>query len=353
MDSDLEGKNILFYSEHDALSKEILGILEKSPLLKEQFYKFSVNDRRIRIPMMIREAGVIPVIAVSGFNDLMKGPQALEWVKNNSLSSSQGGGFEYVDITKAGQLSSSFSSLGDTFKASGASQSHNSEFNKGTGYADTSCYAAVGDASHIDTYMDDGPKKSMKEKELDMMLQKFKNSRQNEINNVNKQVSNDINKYKEENPVFGQIQQPQQPQQPRYPQYTQQTQQPQQLSYQPLGAENPALKQQREAQFQNFLQQQPPMRSYENERQFQNVYSNQLEPVNFKQPTPTQGRQYNPGPSYNYPQTMSHGQNMQGSRGPLMSQNSNNMRNKSSFPSFNDTGMQPYNAGSNSSFASW
>ena len=37
MDSDLEGKNILFYSEHDALSKEILGILEKSNYISMVF----------------------------------------------------------------------------------------------------------------------------------------------------------------------------------------------------------------------------------------------------------------------------------------------------------------------------
>ena len=353
MDNDLEGKNILFYSEHDSISKEILQILDKSPLLKEQFYKFSINDRRIRIPTMIREAGVIPVIAVSGFNDLMKGPQALEWIKNNSLSSSQNGGFEYVDISKAGQLSSSFSSLGDTFKASGASQSHNSEFNKGTGYADTSYYASVGDASHIDTYDEAGPKKSYKEQELERKLNQFKTSRQADIKSVNNQINNDINAYKEQNPVFSQQpQQPQQPQRPQYPQQPQQQQQ-QQLRYQPPGAENPTLKQQREAQFQNFLQQQPAMRSYENERQFQNVYGNQLSPVDFRQPAPTHGRQYNPGPSYNHPHTVSYGQNMQGARGPLMSQNSNNTQQKRSFPSFNDTGMQPYNASSSSSFASW
>lgn len=344
MDSDLEGKNILFYSEHDALSKEILEILEKSPLLKEQFYKFSVNDRRIRIPNMIREAGVIPVIAVSGFNDLMKGPQALEWIKNNSLSNMQNGGFEYVDISKAGQLSSSFSSLGDTFKASSASQNHNSEFNKGTDYADTTLYASVGDASHIDTYDEVSPKKSYKEQELERKLNQFKNSRQADIKNVNTQITNDINAYKEQNPAFAQpVQQVQQ--------QVQQTQQ--QLRYQPLGSENQALKQQREAQFQNFLQQQPAMRSYENERQFQNVYGNQLSPVDFRQPAPTHGRQYNPGPSYNHPQSVSYGQNMQGARGPMVSQNSNNLRQKGSFPSFNDTGMQPYNAASSSSFASW
>ena len=194
MDSDLEGKNILFYSEHDAMSKEILQILENSPLLKEQFYKFSVNDRRIKIPNMIREAGIIPIIAVSGFNDIMKGPQALEWVKNNSLSSFQNGGFEYVDITKAGQLSSSFSSLGDTFKTSSASQNHNSEFNKGTDYADTVCYASIGDAPHIDTY-DEGPKKSVKEKELDRMLNQFKNSRQEDISSINTQITKDIDNY--------------------------------------------------------------------------------------------------------------------------------------------------------------
>ena len=339
MDSDLEGKNILFYSEHDALSKEILGILEKSPLLKEQFYKFSVNDRRIRIPNMIREAGIIPIIAVSGFNDLMKGPQALEWVKNNSLSNMQNGGFEYADISKAGQLSSSFSSLGDTFKTSSASQNHNSEFNKGTGYADTTCYASIGDASHIDTYDEVGPKKSYKEQELERKLNQFKNSRQNDINNVNTQITNDINSYKEQNPAFA----PQNVQQPVQ----------QQVRYQPPGAENPALKQQREAQFQNFLQQQPAMKSYENERQFQNVYGNQLSPVDFRQPAPTHARQYSPGPSYNHPQSVSYGQNMQGARGPLVSQNSNNVRQKGSFPSFNDTGMQPYNAASSSSFASW
>ncbi|MDB4507409.1 hypothetical protein N9064_00805 [bacterium] len=338
MDSDLEGKNILFYSEHDDLSKEILGILEKSPLLKEQFYKFSVNDRRIRIPNMIREAGIIPVIAVSGFNDLMKGPQALEWIKNNSLSSTQGSGFEYVDISKAGQLSSSFSSLVDTFKASSASQNHNSEFNKGTDYADTTCYASVGSVSHIDTYDEVGPKKSYKEQELERKLNQFKNSRQNDIKSVNNQITNDINSYKEQNPAFAQpVQQPVQ----------------QQVRYQPPGAENPALKQQREAQFQNFLQQQPAMKSYENERQFQNVYGNQLSPVDFRQPAPTHGRQYNPGPSYNHPQSVSYGQNMQGARGPVVSQSSNNVRQKGSFPSFNDTGMQPYNASSNSSFASW
>ena len=59
--------------------------------------------------------------------------------------------------------------------------------------------------------------------------------------NVNNQITNDINAYKEENPAFAQPQQPMQ----------QQVQQ--QMRYQPPGAENPALKQQREAQFQNFF----------------------------------------------------------------------------------------------------
>jgi hypothetical protein len=171
------------------------------------------------------------------------------------------------------------------------------------------------------------------------MLNQFKSSRDNDIKNVNNRINEDINNYKEENPVF----------------VPQQQQQQQQLRYQPLGAENPALKQQREAQFQNFLQQQPPMRSYENERQFQNVYGNQLSPVNFNQPSPTHSRQYNPGPSYNYPQSqpMMGNQIMQGARGPMMSQNSNNGNQRNSFPSFNNVGMEPYNSGSNSSFASW
>ena len=290
---ELEGKNILFYSENDEISKNILKELEGSTLLNDQFYKFSVNNPRIRIPDMIKNLNVIPVIAVSGFDKLIKGPDALEWVKANTLnSSSQNGGYQYVDIERNSELSTTFSGLGDTFKKSSASQSHNSEYNKGTEYASDIYYAPVSETSHIDTYDENGPANS-KQKEINRMFKSFKNSRQSEINSIRNE---------------------------------------------------------KEEQGNQFMQQ-------SDNRQFQNVYSNRSMPqLDFKHAQPTHSRQYNPQQSFNHPNEQLYNNNnqlRQGLNGPLGPLGQSGplgplSRDQQNFPSFT-----PFNSTSNGSYASW
>lgn len=299
---ELEGKNILFYSENDEISKNIIKELEGSKLLNDQFYKFSVNNPRIRIPDMIKKLNVIPVIAVSGFDKLIKGPDALEWVKANTLnSSSQNGGYQYVDIQRNSELSTSFSGLGDTFKKSSASQSHNSEYNKGTEYASDIYCAPVSETSHIDTYDDNGPANS-KQNEINRMFKSFKNSRQNELNSIRNEKEEQSNQFM----------------------------------------------QQQSRQFQNVYS------------------DRSMPQLDFKHAQPTHSRQYTPHQSFNHPNEQLYNNNqlrqgLNGPPGPLGPSGplgppgqsgplgplgpSGNQQN---FPSFT-----PFNSTSNGSYASW
>ena len=328
MDNELEGKNILFYSEsqNDTLSAQCLEILKKSPLLNEQFYKFSVNNPKLKIPNMIKQQNITPIIAVSGFNELMKGPQALDWIKNNNLNTLKKNDYEYVNINQGQSLSSSFSSLADTFKVSSASQNHNSEFNKGTDYADTSYYAPINEKINIDTYEEQN--NSSKYTQNEKLFNNFKNARQQDLQQINKNMKLDISNY----------QQSLAQEDTRKPKYEHPV-----MQYNPnIGNNNTQYEQQqREQEFQKFLHQDSPMQN-----------STQL----------THSRQYNPSPSYSQNVQQS---NRQGFNSPMMGQNSNNVQRKQ-FPSFNNqrrvgTGSGENGMGvdsfagfsSNSSYASW
>ena len=290
MSNDLEGKNILFYSEspNDALSKEILKILKDSPLLNEQFYKFSINNQKLKIPELIKRTGVIPVIAISGFNDLIKGPEAVKWIKGNCLSNVKNNDVEYVDVTKSSGSSSQFSSIGDTFKRSSASQPHNMEFNKGTEYADSSYYASLDGGNRIETY----DEQNLNNNESDRLFNAFKNGRQRELKNINSQAQNEMNQFENNARNFDQQQQFMQ-------------QQPSQITYNPYMNSNPNEQQEREKKFQQFLKQEDHASSsnYVN-RQFQNVYNSQQQPFvnNQQQSQMTRSRNYNPQtPSRDFP----------------------------------------------------
>jgi hypothetical protein len=312
MDNELEGKNILFYSENqnDILSAQCLEILKNSPLLNEQFYKFSVNNPKIKIPNMIRQQNITPIIAVSGFNELMKGPQALDWIKNNNLNSSKKNEYDYVNIDKGQSLSSSFSSLGDTFTVSGASQNHNSEFNKGTDYADTSYYATVNEKSNIDTY-EEQQNNSSKYNQNEKLFNNFKNARQQDLQQINKNMKLDVSNY----------QQSLSQEETRKPKYEQPA-----MQYNPnIGNNNTQYEQQqREEVFQKFLHQDSPIQ--------QN-----------NQPL-MHSRQYNPNAVPQQPMRQGYG-------GPMVGKNSNNTRKTNQFPSFDNGGVTGFSG--NSSYASW
>ncbi len=318
MSNDLEGKNILFYSEspNDTLSKEILKILKDSPLLNEQFYKFSINNQKLKIPELIKRTGVIPVIAISGFNDLIKGPEALKWIKGNCLSNAKNGDVEYVDVAKSSGSSSHFSSIGDTFKRSSTSQSHNMEFNKGTEYADSSYYAPLEHGNRIETY----DEQNLNNNESERVFNTFKNSRQREVKNINSQAQNEMNQIENNARNFDQQEQFMQ-------------QQHNQMTYNPYMNSNPNEQQEREKKFQQFLKQEDHASSsnYVN-RQFQNVYNSQQQQQPFvnnqQQSQMTRSRNYNP-------QTPSR-----------------------DFPSFNNTSSQssnisPFSPFSSGDYASW
>ena len=308
MSNDLEGKNILFYSEspNDTLSKEILKILKESPLLNEQFYKFSINNQKLKIPELIKRTGVIPVIAISGFNDLIKGPEALKWIKGNCLSNTKNSDYEYVDVTKNSGSSSDFSSIGDTFKRSSASQPHNMEFNKGTEYADSSYYASLDGGNRIETYDEQNLNKS----DSDRLFNTFKNSRQREIKNINSQAQNEMNLFENSTRNFDQQEHFMQHQMNQMNQMNQ----PSQITYNPYMNSNPNEQQEREKKFQQFLKQEDHASSsnYVN-RQFQNVYNSQQQPFvnNQQQSQMTRSRHYNPQtpsrdfPSFNNPSSQS------------------------------------------------
>lgn len=277
MSNDLQGKNILFYSESqsDTLSKEILKILKESPLLNEQFYKFSVNNPKLKIPELIVRTGVVPVIAISGFNELIKGPDALKWIKGNSLNANKELDFEYVDVSKCSGSSSSFSSVGDTFKRSSMSQAHNADFNKGTEYADSSYYATLGDANKIDTFDENNGPAS----DSGRLFNNFKNNRERDVKNINSQMHNEMNQFEQNSKNFNNVLQPQ-------------------LQYNPYLNSNPNEQQERERKFQEFLKKEDTSSStnYVN-RQFQNIYTNKQPLMSMHQSQMTRSRDFNAGAS--------------------------------------------------------
>ena len=106
---DTEGKHILFYS-YDKQSAAIREELDRSPLLKGQFFTFCVNNANYNIPKLILKIGVTPIIVVSGSQKPLVAQEAVDWVKNNSLSSSGKGSsdYEYVELGKS-EFSSTYS----------------------------------------------------------------------------------------------------------------------------------------------------------------------------------------------------------------------------------------------------
>jgi hypothetical protein len=93
--SGIQNKNVLFYSTYpnDIISKLCLEELEKTPELNKQFIKVCIHHPQdytkpplINLPqriMQFRER--VPVLAASGFNELIHSQSALSWIKETAL----------------------------------------------------------------------------------------------------------------------------------------------------------------------------------------------------------------------------------------------------------------------------
>jgi hypothetical protein len=157
-----ENKSILFYSTHpnDLISRQFLEELNKNKLLNDQFIKICVTDPKITIPKKILEANSIPVVASPGFPDLIKGENALSWIRNNSFNG-KGNGFNYGDVSHSSKkdFSTNFTTLvEDEFQKTDYNQHYNDEYNLGFKIEDqnnvSAGFSKVKDNTHIVTYRD-------------------------------------------------------------------------------------------------------------------------------------------------------------------------------------------------------
>ena len=98
--SGTRNKNLLFFSLHpnDHISRECLKELSKLPELSNQVVKICIHDPKdfrkpptVRLPKIVnqcKERGLIPLIAVAGFNEPVFAQQALSWIKQSALKKS-------------------------------------------------------------------------------------------------------------------------------------------------------------------------------------------------------------------------------------------------------------------------
>ncbi len=175
---------------------------------------------------------------------LSRDQKRLNGSKGNCLSNTKNNDYEYVDVAKNSGSSSDFSSIGDTFKRSSASQPHNMEFNKGTEYADSSYYASLDGGNRIETYDEQNLNKS----DSDRLFNTFKNSRQREIKNINSQTQNEMNQFENSSRNFDQQEHFMQHQSSQMNQMNQ----PSQITYNPYMNSNPNEQQEREKSSNNF-----------------------------------------------------------------------------------------------------
>ena len=86
------GMNLLFYSQNpqDQVSSAILTSLSQNPQLDKLFIKICV-EQATRLPRMVIKENVVPVVVVSGFDQIIKGYDALTWIQGSALGNSQEG----------------------------------------------------------------------------------------------------------------------------------------------------------------------------------------------------------------------------------------------------------------------
>jgi hypothetical protein len=189
--SGTHNKNLLFYSlyPNDQISRQCLMELEKLPQLKKQFIMLCIHDVRnikkppaINLPKIVykyKEKGLIPFIAVAGFDKPVLAGAALSWIKETALKKSdimpsnihgQGVSDNCSTIEQAGMMGNT---LFDT--------DYNIGFGSGKGEFSKK-YASIDEAceSTIVTYDDINDRKTAAD-EIKNRLEKLKFSRETEV----------------------------------------------------------------------------------------------------------------------------------------------------------------------------
>jgi len=156
--SDLIGKNLLFYSQNprDTVSQNILASLRKNPQLDRDFLKICVEKAQ-KLPRMVVKENVVPVVVISGFNQLIKGHDALQWIQNSALSSNRiDDGPSGVDISqsKNNTIYSSISMSDQDSLKQFYSEQYNYGFDEGTPIGNSQM-ADLSTQQRITTYNDD------------------------------------------------------------------------------------------------------------------------------------------------------------------------------------------------------
>jgi hypothetical protein len=235
--SGLQNKNLIFYSTHpnDKLSRMCLAELEKMPELKKQFIPICIHHPQditkppmIRLPHIVDECksrGLIPILAVAGFEKPIFATSALSWIKESALkldegivpSNIHGGGVADNCSTVSGSAVAG-NSLFDTDYNIGFS-SAKGEFNKS--------YANIDEAaeSRIVTY-DEVNDRQTASNEIAQRLEQLKFSRDVDVPQSQQRISGQSRSSGGGMPGYGQPQMPQMPQmqgygQPQMPQMPQ------------------------------------------------------------------------------------------------------------------------------------
>jgi hypothetical protein len=159
--------NILFYSSHpnDKLSQEILAVLTKNPLLKDQFATVCVNTPGIKLPKMIVERNEVPVIVTRGFNQPISGQAALNLILEHS-NSDKALGLEFGDVNKASQVSEDHGILANESGRTSYHQAFNDEWNAGAENdvrtVNTS-FSSIDDKTSVETFAELGKEKNLQQ----------------------------------------------------------------------------------------------------------------------------------------------------------------------------------------------
>ncbi|MEX0597488.1 MAG: hypothetical protein WD512_13415 [Candidatus Paceibacterota bacterium] len=159
--------NILFYSSHpnDKLSQEILAVLAKNPLLKDQFATVCVNTPGIKLPKMIVERNEVPVIVTRGFNQPISGQAALNLIIEHS-NSDKALGLEFGDVNKASQVSEDHGILANESGRTSYHQAFNDEWNAGAENdvrtVNTS-FSSIDDKTSVETLAELGKEKNLQQ----------------------------------------------------------------------------------------------------------------------------------------------------------------------------------------------
>lgn len=186
-------KNLIFYSNYpgDNNSQLCLDALNKCPSLNKQFIRICIHDPRdpsrpppINLPPRVFECkrrGLMPILAISGFNEPIFANDALSWIQNTSLSQKE----DVIGSNIHGQgTADNCCTISQT--AQGGNELFETDYNIGFSSGDGEfgkMYSSINEAasSRIVTFDNDSKDKTRDEDEIQRRLDQLRFDREADV----------------------------------------------------------------------------------------------------------------------------------------------------------------------------